>query len=89
MSRQAVADLVKSRFGGGSDVGLQLGGEPLPHPSVILGRIVIVRGVGLLRKRHGGSGQEEKALHRYSVRREEPLTRSGSAYYLSKLAIAG
>ena len=73
LSRQAVADLVKARFGGRYDVGLQLGCEPLTHPSVILGRIVIVRGVGLLRERHGGSGQEEEALHRYSVRPEDRM----------------
>ena len=80
MSRQAVADLVKARFGGRSDVGLQLRGEPLTHPSVILGRIVIVRGVGLLRERHGGSGQEEKALHRYSVRQEDAPNCSDHCY---------
>src|SRR5690348_1241195 len=67
MSRQAVTDLVKARFGRRSHVGLQLRGEPLPYPGVILGRIVIVRGVGPLPERHGG-GQEGKALHRYSVR---------------------
>jgi hypothetical protein len=68
MSRQAVPDLVKARIGERSDVGLQLRGLSLPHPNIILGRIVICgRSIEGLRERHGRSGQEKKTLHRYRV----------------------
>src|SRR5688572_24068425 len=74
VSRQPVADSIQARLGSrGYAGGLQLRNESFAHLSFSGKRIIIVvRSGGLLgiRKRRGG--QEEKKLHRNSVRLKVP-----------------
>src|SRR5262249_43523815 len=70
MSRQTVADCIQARFGSRSyAAGLQLRDESFSDLGFSSNRIVIVvRSGGLLGIRNRNGGQEEKKLHRNSVR---------------------
>src|SRR5687768_14494784 len=70
MRRQPAADSLQARFGSrGHAAGLQLRNESFAHLSFSCKRIIIVvRSGGLLGIRQRGGGQEERKLHRNSVR---------------------
>src|SRR5581483_9241873 len=78
--RKPAADSIQARFGSRSHAaGLQLLNESFAHLSFSVNRIIVVMRSGrLLGVPKCGGSQEEKKLHRNSVRRRIPLAMSRS-----------